>query len=1405
MRPIAGRTLASISFALPIFVTRAASTFGEFETPTAITNVTVVTEPGVKLEGAAIVIDEGRIAAVGTNVDIPPHAERIDATGLTAYPGFVDASVHLGIPEKVRDETQRIRTEDFNPDPREGAEFETRFAGRRGIRPQFRVLHLFAPDEKALSAHRAAGFTAALVTPRDGIFSGASDVFFLSGDPIRRAAFLPSVAMHTSFTTGEEGEYPRTLLGVFAQFRQVLLDARWYAKWQKFAERHPTSSQRSPTDEALAALQPILAREQRVIFEANSDLEILRALDLCKEFNLNVVISGAREAYKVLDRLKADRVPLIVSLKFEEEPEYGKKKGKSPPRGKPDAKLQSEGETEKESQTPPDEAVEGEKKDEKKEKEKRIYEPLKVRQEQRRLWEEHAANIIRLHEAGVPFALSTRDFEKPSEFLKNLRLVIERGLPEDAALAALTVNPADLLKAGEQLGRVRPGQVANLTLMDKPLSDKKAKVKFVFIDGKKFKIEEEEKEGEVGMGRFARGRRGEEPEKEEAQEEESEEPSTEAAAAPDEKVEMDKGPTFASEIEADRVPQTRTGGNVLIQNATIIPVSSPTLENASILIRNGKIEALGQIPNVPAGVTIIDGTGKFVIPGFVDCHSHLGLDGVNESANAISAEVRIADVIDPHSVGIYRAVAGGTTTHHAMHGSANPIGGQNVILKLKYGRPASDMILRDAPPTIKFALGENVTQTNFQPNWGKRFPNTRMGVEAVMRAALEGGKRYQHEWDGYERRAKTGEDLLPPRHDLRLQSLSDVLAGKLTVHSHCYRSDEILRLLAVAEDYGFRIGTLQHVLEGYRIAPEIARHGAGASTFSNFWAYKVEAYGAIPHNAALMTENGINVSVNSDSPNTIRFFGLEAAKCIKWGGLDEVEALKLVTLNPAMQLQIDNHVGALEAGKDGDIAIFNGHPLNSFARCVMTLIDGEVYFEDDDATPVEPCATLNPPGDLDRTIPQTPHRAYAIVNAIIHPISGPVMANATVVIVEDKIHALGSDAQVPPGAGVINGQGLHVYPGLIDAGSTLGLFEVGSLRATLDSTDIATFMPHLKTASAIHPHSEHIRITRTVGTTTAMVKPTGGGGFRREQPPTWILGQSAVMHLNGWTANEMLLTDSFGLHLRVPSLPETLRGDKKEQERQKKEHKEAMKALEEFFAKAKHYAKAKEAQADNPQIDIETDIPLEAMIPFVRGDRRIILEASAYKQIEDALDFAEKHELKCILYGATESWKLADKLAQKNIPVILAGPLSYPRGEFELWDSIYACAAKLDKAGVKFCFASDDSAEAFNLPIMAGMAVAHGLPRERAEYALTLGAAEILGLADRIGSIEPGKIADLIVTTDTPLQTVSQVTHMFIAGEPVTLTSMHTEEYEKFKNRPQPKLPPKPVLKGPPDLSKPAS
>ncbi|MCH7526424.1 MAG: amidohydrolase family protein, partial [Planctomycetes bacterium] len=1130
--------LACLAVVMPVAAAAAHDFHTEFETPIAITNATI--HPGGEpvIENGTIVIENGRIVAVGTAVEIPPHAEIIDAEGMVVYPGFVSAHSHLGVPEEKRTEEERQRLEDENPDPRRRSLPRTRWANRKGVRPQYRVADHWNPTKEDLEKFRKSGFTTVLAAPREGVFSGAGDLMNLSGGPLRRAILAANVAQHSSFRTGEPGQYPNSLLGVFAQFRQVLLDTQWSIEEKRYFQRHPRKTQRPPVDPAILALRPLIERRQRVIFTANSEHEIRRALNLANEFDLDVIISGAKEAYKAIDRIKADNVPLIVSLKFDEEPEYGKKKDKKRRAHKKEQAEQDEpGESEEEEEKESEEDEE---------EEKKIYEPLKLRKERRRLWEEQVANIIKLHEAGVPFALSTRDFEKPAELIENLRLVMERGLPADAAVEALTRAPAILFGLEDQIGRIDTGYVANIVIMDKALEDEEAKVKYVLVDGEKFEFDRDEKKDQ---------------EKDEDEEEEDEPADTDDT---EEEVE-DEGPTWPCEIKADRIPKTQTGGNVLIRNATVITVSGPTLEQTSILVENGKIAAIGPDLTAPQGVTVIDATGRYVLPGFIDCHSHMAIDGVNEGAMAITAEVRVGDLVRNDSVEIYRALAGGATTTHAMHGSANPIGGQNVVFKLKYLRPVEEMILRDAPRTIKFALGENVKQSNRSKAWGKRFPNSRMGVESVIRDAFVAGRQYQSEWDEYRAAVASGKDILMPRRDLRLEAIADILRGDLWIHSHCYRSDEVLRLMAVAEDFGVRIAVLQHILEGYRIAPEIARHGAGASTFSNFWAYKVEAYGAIPHNAALMTQQGITSTINSDSANTLRFFDLEAAKSIKWGGLGENQALRLVTLNAAIQLGIDDRIGSIEVGKDADLAIFNGHPLNSYSKNIMTLIEGEVYYEDENTSTAAPAGPLDWNKTADMTLPESVHRLYAIVGGTVHPVSGDPIPNGTVVIRNDSIVAVGADVEVPPGAGIVNAQGLHVYPGIIDAGGSLGLTEIGSLRATRDNFDIATFAPELRTASAIHPHSAHIRIARTAGITSQLATPTGGR----------ISGQSCVINLDGWTADEMLLEDRVALHMTYPSLPERLTG--KDKKKRKKEHKEAIHEIEDFLGLAKRYAKAKQA------------------------------------------------------------------------------------------------------------------------------------------------------------------------------------------------------------------------------------
>jgi imidazolonepropionase-like amidohydrolase len=404
----------------------------------------------------------------------------------------------------------------------------------------------------------------------------------------------------------------------------------------------------------------------------------------------------------------------------------------------------------------------------------------------------------------------------------------------------------------------------------------------------------------------------------------------------------------ANEKPAGNASMNAPAPVILIRNATILTVSHGTIDKGDILIKDGKIAAVGGALKAPADAIVIDATGQFVTPGIIDCHSHIAVDGsVNEGSVSVSSMVNIADVLNSDDIAIYRDLAGGVTTANILHGSANSIGGQTVVIKLRWGQPAANLPFEGALPGIKFALGENPKRSNFRVNGApERYPATRMGVEETIRGAFTEARDYKKSWDDYNKRVAAGEkNVIPPRRNLKLDPLVEVLEGKRYVHAHCYREDEILMLLRVAKEFGFHIQTLQHVLEGYKVADEIAAAGTGASTFSDWWAYKVEAYDAIPYNAALMTRRGVLVSINSDDAAEATHLNQEAAKSIRYGGLTHDEALKLVTLNPAIQLGIEKRVGSIDVGKDADLAIYNHDPLSAYAVVQKTLIDGRVYFD----------------------------------------------------------------------------------------------------------------------------------------------------------------------------------------------------------------------------------------------------------------------------------------------------------------------------------------------------------------------------------------------------------------------------------------------------------------------------
>lgn len=391
--------------------------------------------------------------------------------------------------------------------------------------------------------------------------------------------------------------------------------------------------------------------------------------------------------------------------------------------------------------------------------------------------------------------------------------------------------------------------------------------------------------------------------------------------------------------------QDNNPGNVLIRNGTLLTVTQGTRENTDMLIMNGKIRSIGKHLNAPAGYHVIDATGLYVMPGIIDAHSHIALEAINEMSSPVTAELRMRDALNPLDIAIYRALAGGVTTIQTLHGSANAIGGQSVIMKLRYGTLDPEALLFEgAPRVIKFALGENPTIIHGAGH--SIVPRTRMGVEFVIRQALSEAREYRRKWDTYdEQKNSKGFRGAPPAYSARLETLAEVLRGNIAIHCHSYRADEIIMLMQVCRDFGIKRLVFQHANEGFKVAPEIAAFGAMVSVFSDAWAYKFEVYYSTAYNAAILTRNGVVTSINSDDPGVIRHLYHEASKTLKYGGLSVDQALALITINPAKQLGIDDRVGSLEVGKDADVAIFRGHPLSIYTVPQLTLVDGVVRFD----------------------------------------------------------------------------------------------------------------------------------------------------------------------------------------------------------------------------------------------------------------------------------------------------------------------------------------------------------------------------------------------------------------------------------------------------------------------------
>lgn len=1408
------------------------------ELPTILTHITVVPAPGEKIENGSILIVDGRIAAVGVDVPTPPGARVVDGAGLTAYAGFIDAFSRSGVttPKPTAADERRIEDQfhSYAEDPRAAIEQ----ANRNGIFARRRVEEVVDIQEDTFDGARRAGFTAALLAPPQAVMGGEAALVQLGDLPLRRSVLRSGVAQTASFAPPgrhairERGRWPATTFGVIAHWRQTMLDAQWFRELRDYRERQPDSQLDIPDDQDLARLERTLTGRTPVAWEADSQDEILRALNLSGEFGVRPLLVGARDAYKCLEQLKAAGAPLILSLQLPEKPR--------------DFKLSAEalfGKEEDESRTLLPSKWN-----------KRPFEPAAAYDAAKRQRDEELRNALAVEKAGLTWCLAGMNV-KPADWLEQVRALIEAGLPEDVALRAMTISPARMFGAEAELGTIAVGKRANLTVLTAPLGDKRGKVRWVYIGGRQFESDAGKKD------RKEKDKQGEdEPEEKQAATRPASAPAAASQPAPATRPQSAPAsgpasrpagalddvllhrPDWPLETDADRAPGFSTGGRVLLKNAYVITVSGEDLPSASILIEDGKIKALGQDLSAPPGITSIDLNGYVVMPGVIDPHSHIQLDSVNEWSQSITCEVRCADVVRSYDLDAYRALAGGCTTIHAMHGSANTIGGQCVLLKLKHGKTAAEMIIRDAPRTVKFATGENVTRSGRPRRMPedchceppvRRFPATRMGVETTMRRALSAGRRYATERAAAEQARRAGRPTPPVRRDLRLEALADILAGRIFVNCHCYRADEILRLLSVAEDFGIRIANLHHCLEAYRIMPEVLRHGAGTCTFSDWWAYKVEAYEAIPYNAGMLLRAGIGSTIKSDSADLMRHMPLEAAKCMKYSGLTPNEALRLITLNAARQFELEGRIGSIEVGKDADLAVYDGHPLDTYSKCVLTLIEGEPYFRHRDfdwraprpAGPIndfEPSAAVRGAAETHdvaaaagvrpdlaaaRRFERNPAGTYAITGGLLHPVSGPPIADGTLLIRGGRIAAIGRDVDVPADATVIHAAGRHVFPGLIDANTNLGLREIDMSDVTVDESECGTYQPDVVGASGFHPHSAMVRVARAEGVTTVHVAPGG----------PLVAGQSSLLDLSGWTMNEMLRNPALALVVRVPSGPvdpllkqkkrTTFEGEQEEEEESAREEEVRLQQaeLERFFRDAQLYARAaRAATQDSGAVAPENDPRFDALTPYVLGERPVLFSAGSYKQILEALVFAEKLKLKPVILGGRDAWKCADLLAQRKVPVIYEGVFSQPAGVSNLdtvsepWDVQYRALGLLERAGVKFCNTSPQAALAKLIGSDTGFAVAHGLSPAAALRAITLTPAEILGVADELGSLDVGKVANVVIATDHPCQATSRTDYVFIRGEPVALDTAHTENAQQFAERPLPvPAAPRQDLRGP--------
>jgi imidazolonepropionase-like amidohydrolase len=911
----------------------------KFEPIHAFTNAYIIKAPGDAIPNGTMLIQGDRILSVDSQLTIPKGAIVHEMDGDYIYPSFIELYSEYGIPTKER--------APWKPQPQYNSKKKGAFAWNEAIHPEVNAHQLFQHDEKAAKNLRNAGFGTVLTHQKDGIARGSGLLTTLADDIEHRTILNGKASAHYSFNKGSSRQnYPSSLMGSIALLKQTYLDAEWY--------KQLPDNEYNRSLEAWNMLQDLPQ-----FFETRNKTDILRAYLIAEEFEVDYIFYGSGNEYQRLKDIKATGFPLVIPLNFPKAYDVSNP-----------------------------------------------YAAEMISLQKMKNWELAPANPRMLAEEGIDFAFTSRKLKKETALLSAVKTAISHGLSQKEALAALTTQPAAMMHILDDLGSLENGKIANFLVCSGNLFEE-GEIYSNWIQGQEYLVQQKNSydargtylingedtlviNGSLAKHNFKILKDSTSIKLKLTQEGphftlEYETEGVHRISAsfikgslqgklnlPDgsweewnaqflSQKETEENREEAKEIEVGEVwyPNLAYGWtekpkqeNILFRNATIwTNEKEGILAAADVAISNGKIIAIGE---VLLGQEIfdknpfqeIDAFGKHITSGIIDEHSHIAIErGVNEGTQASSAEVSIADVVKANDINIYRQLSGGVTTAQLLHGSANPIGGQSGIIKFRWGSKPEEMKFENAPGFIKFALGENVKQSNWGDFESIRFPQTRMGVEQVFYDHFHKARAYEKAWEKYnslslsERRKTTA-----PREDLEMNALVEILNSERFVTCHSYVQSEINMLMKVADSMGFTLNTFTHILEGYKVADKMKEHGAGGSTFSDWWAYKFEVNDAIPYNAALLQDMGVLTAINSDDAEMARRLNQEAAKAVKYGGSSEEDAWKMVTLNPAKLLHIDDRVGSIKIGKDADIVVWSDNPLSVYAQVEQTYVDGRCYF-----------------------------------------------------------------------------------------------------------------------------------------------------------------------------------------------------------------------------------------------------------------------------------------------------------------------------------------------------------------------------------------------------------------------------------------------------------------------------